>query len=158
MFNANAVTVNPQINLSISKDYAWDELRRHIDAIPGDRISLEEWCVHHWQESVVYLMHGHDDMDVINARLLLNAMPPRRKVIVQTLDLDSHTMFFGKDIKRVYDVIALAGMYRKMADPGIESAVGKADLTRKTLRRKRRNALCLCDPYRDVPLNDNVIW
>ncbi|MGS0639518.1 hypothetical protein, partial [Citrobacter sp. VF227] len=38
MFNANAVTVNPQINLSISKDYAWDELRRHIDAIPGDRI------------------------------------------------------------------------------------------------------------------------
>ncbi|MGS0640019.1 hypothetical protein, partial [Citrobacter sp. VF227] len=118
----------------------------------------EEWCVHHWQESVVYLMHGHDDMDVINARLLLNAMPPRRKVIVQTLDLDSHTMFFGKDIKRVYDVIALAGMYRKMAEPGIESAVGKADLTRKTLRRKRRNALCLCDPYRDVPLNDNVIW
>ncbi|MGS0640049.1 hypothetical protein, partial [Citrobacter sp. VF227] len=81
MFNANAVTVNPQINLSISKDYAWDELRRHIDAIPGDRINLEEWCVHHWQESVVYLMHGHDDMDVINARLLLNAMPPRRKVI-----------------------------------------------------------------------------
>ncbi|MBC6503506.1 hypothetical protein GW742_18820 [Citrobacter freundii] len=96
IFNSNAVTVNPQINLNISKDYAWDELISHIDAIPSDRINIDEWCIDHWKDSVIYLMHGHDDIDVINAKLLLNAMPPRRKLIVQTLDLDSHTLFLEK--------------------------------------------------------------
>ncbi|MBC6503507.1 hypothetical protein GW742_18825 [Citrobacter freundii] len=31
-------------------------------------------------------------------------------------------------------------------------------LVRKMQRRKRRNTLCLYDPYRDIPLDDNAIW
>ena len=157
-FNANAISVNPQINLNITKDYSWEELKQHIENIPGEIINIDEWCINNWKDSVVYLMHGHDDIDIINTKLFLNAIPSRRKVIIQTLGLDSHTMFFGKNINQIYDIVDLVSLYRKIADQEIESAGMTDELQRKAVRRQRRNELRLLDPYRNIPLDDKISW
>ncbi|WP_181364834.1 hypothetical protein, partial [Aeromonas sp. HMWF014] len=157
-FNANSISVNPQINLNISKDYSWEELKQHIENIPGDIINIDEWCIKNWKDSVVYLMHGHDDIDVINTKIFLNAMPSRRKVIIQTIGLDSHTMFFGKNVNQVYDILELVSLYRGIADQEIESAGMTDELKRKAIRRQKRNELGLYDPYRDIPIDDRVTW
>lgn len=157
-FNANAISVNPQVNLNVSKDYSWDELKQHIHDIPGDVVNLDAWCVKNWQDSVVYLMHGHDDIDVVNTRLFLNAMPSRRKIIVQTVGLDSHAMFFGKDTSQVYAVLNLVEQYRKIAAKEIESAGMTDALKQKSIRRQRRNELAMPDPYRDAYTQGDINW
>ncbi len=156
--NLNAISVNPQINLDVSKDYSWDELKFHIDNIPGEHINIDEWCIKNWHDSVVYLMHGHDDIDVVNAKLLLNAMPSRRKVIVQTVGLDCHTMFFGKNVEQIYEIIDLISLYRGVADQEIESGNMTDTLKKKAVRRQSRNEINMFDPYRNINTDNIATW
>ncbi len=105
--NANAIASNPQINLDVTKDYAWPELIEHINDIGGNHVNLDEISDAEWGDSAVYLIHGHDEIDTINVELLTRSSPPNKKLIVQTLDVDSHVMFFGKEVGYVYAVMDL---------------------------------------------------
>lgn len=147
--NANAIICNPQINLDITKDYSWPELVEHIDDLEGRHVNLDEIAGEVWSDSAVYVIHGHDEMDVINVDLLTKAAPPNKKLIIQTLDVDLHSMFFGRDVGYVYEVIDLLSSFRVKLDlKKLLSALILEDKTNKRQLRAERKLAKIHDPYR----------
>lgn len=156
--NANAIASNPQVNLDITKDYAWPELVEHITEIGCDHINLDEIAADEWKDSAVYVIHGHDEIDTINVELLTRAAPPNKKLIVQTLDVDSHVMFFGKEVGYVYAVIDLLSSFRSELDlKKLLSELVPEDKTNKRQLRAERRLAKIHDPYRVIDHSGNTI-
>ncbi|WP_095143175.1 hypothetical protein [Pseudomonas sp. Irchel s3b6] len=158
--NLNAIASNPQINLNITKDYAWPELIEHINDLNGNHINIEKIAGAIWKDSAIYIIHGHDDIDTINANLLINTKPDNKKLIIQTVDVDSHVLYFGKNIEYVYDVMELLSIFRKNLDLSstVESLTAEAKNTKKSLRSER-NLLSIDDPFRSLtPPKKGILW
>jgi hypothetical protein len=156
--NANAIASNPQINLDITKDYAWPELTEHINEIDGYHTNLDEIANAQWGDSAVYVIHGHDEIDTINVELLAKAAPPNKKLIVQTLDIDSHVMFFGKEVDYIYTVMELLSKFRTELDLNkILSQLIPEDKTNKRQLRAERKLAKIHDPYRVIDHSSNCI-
>jgi len=158
--NANAIASNPQINLNISKDYAWDELRLHIEELGRRHVNLDEVAAKLWRDSAIYLIHGHDDIDTINADLFLRSAPPNKKIIIQTLDLDTHVMFFGKKVTYVYEAMDLLGRFRDRLDlKKVISELMPEDKTNKRQRRMERALVNIADPFHSLKsTGEEVLW
>jgi len=92
--NANIIANNPQINLDVTARYSWPELNKNISNLNGKHINLDENISHLWQDSVVFITHGHDQMDLINANLLIMSDAPKKNLIIKTIDEDSHAYPF----------------------------------------------------------------
>ncbi|KPG98574.1 hypothetical protein AEQ67_14680 [Pseudomonas sp. RIT-PI-q] len=149
--NANAIASNPQVNLDITKDYAWPELIDHINEIGGHHTNLDEIANLEWNDSAVYVIHGHDDIDIINVELLSRATPPNKKLIIQTLDIDSHIMFFGKEVDYIYNVMDLLFKFRTDLDlKKILAQLMPEDKTNKRQLRAERNNTKISDPFRTI--------
>lgn len=156
--NANAIASNPQINLDITKDYAWPELNTHINQIGGHHLNLDEIATDKWRDSAIYVIHGHDEIDTINVGLLSKAAPPNKKLIVQTLDIDSHIMFFGKEVNYVYAAMDMLVTFRVDLDlKDLLKELVPEDKTNKRQMRAERNNLKIHDPYRSIDLSGNTI-
>lgn len=156
--NANAIASNPQINLDVTKDYAWPELIEHINDIGGNHVNLDEISDAEWGDSAVYLIHGHDEIDTINVELLTRSSPPNKKLIVQTLDVDSHVMFFGKEVGYVYAVMDLLASFRKELDlKKLLLDLVPEDKTNKRQLRAERKLSKIHDPYRAIDHSGNAI-
>lgn len=158
--NLNAIASNPQINLNITKDYAWPELIEHIDNLNGNHTNIEKVAASIWKDSAIYVIHGHDDIDTINAKLLVNTTPDNKKLIIQTVDVDSHVLYFGKNIEYVYEVMDLLSLFRTKLDLSetIESLTAEAKNTKKSLRSER-NLLSIDDPFRSLtPPENGILW
>lgn len=158
--NANAIASNPQINLDITKDYAWPELIEHIEEIGGRHVNLDEIAQQAWGESAVYVIHGHDEIDTINVELLTRAAPPNKKLIVQTLDVDSHVMFFGKEVGYIYSVMNLLATFRSELNlQGILAQLVPEDKTNRRQLRAERKQSKVQDPYRSMDHSgQSVSW
>lgn len=158
--NANAIASNPQINLDISKDYAWEELKQHLNDLGGRHINIDEVLNQLWSDSAVYLIHGHDEIDVVNVGLISQSTPPNKKLIIQTLDLDTHVMYFGKDVSYVYSAMDLLSNFRSRLD--LKKILKELMLEDKTNRRQRRSERYVSsvhDPYRSLePCSDGMLW
>lgn len=111
--NANAVVANPQINLDMTCEHSWPELKEHISDLNGRHINIDEIADDLWKDSVVYVVHGHLEMDVLNLNLLANARLSKKKLIIQTLDIDNHAFPFGRDIKHIYAAASLTTLFRQ---------------------------------------------
>lgn len=158
--NANAIASNPQINLDITKDYAWPELIEHIEAIGGNHVNLDEIAQQAWGDSAVYVIHGHDEIDTINVELLTRVAPPNKKLIVQTLDVDSHVMFFGKEVGYIYSVMSLLDTFRTELNlQGILAQLVPEDKTNRRLLRAERKQAKVQDPYRTMDhTGQSISW
>lgn len=158
--NANAIASNPQVNLDISKDYAWDELKEHLDDLGGKHINIDEHLNALWRDSAIYLIHGHDEIDVINVGLLSQSTPPNKKMIIQTLDLDTHVMFFGKDVSYVYSAMDLLSNFRSRLNlKTILKELMPEDKTNRRERRGERTRSTVADPYRSLKAPvEGVLW
>lgn len=158
--NANAIASNPQVNLDISKDYAWEELKQHLNDLGGRHINIDEVINKLWNDSAVYLIHGHDEIDVVNVGLISQSTPPNKKLIIQTLDLDTHVMFFGKDVSYVYSAMDLLSNFRSRLDlKKILKELTPEDKTNRRQRRSERYVSSVDDPYRSLyPSSDGVLW
>jgi hypothetical protein len=156
--NHNAIASNPQINLDITKDYSWPELVEHISSIKGNHTNIEEIAPVIWKDSAVYIIHGHDDIDTINASLLLNAVPNNRKLIIQTVDSDAHTFYFGKNVDYVFDVISMLSIFRTKLDLSttVNDLATESSNVKKMLRAERRQ-LNVIDPYRSLNISENAV-
>ena len=156
--NANAIASNPQVNLDITKDYAWPELIEHINEIGGHHTNLDEIAHSQWNDSAVYVIHGHDDIDIINVELLSRATPPNKKLIIQTLDIDSHIMFFGKEVDYIYKVMDLLFKFRTDLDlKKILSNLMPEDKTNKRQLRAERNNTKINDPFRTIDHSGSTV-
>ncbi|WP_416468161.1 hypothetical protein [Pseudomonas sp. LFS044] len=149
--NLNAIASNPQINLDITKDYAWPELVDHINDLNGHHTNIEKIAASIWQDSAIYIIHGHDDIDTVNANLLLKTQPNNKKLIVQTVDIDSHVLYFGKNIEYVYDVMQMLTIFRDKLDLSatVESLTKEAKNIKKSLRSERSQST-ITDPFRSL--------
>lgn len=158
--NANAIASNPQINLDITKDYAWPELIDHINEIDGHHTNLDEIANTAWNDSAIYIIHGHDDIDIINVELLARTTPPNKKIIIQTLDIDSHTTIFGKEVNYIYKVMDLLFKFRTELDlKNTLSKLVSEDKTNKRQFRAERNNTKINDPYRTLNYtHESVSW
>lgn len=158
--NLNAIASNPQINLDITKDYAWPELVEHISDIKGNHTNIDHIASSAWKDSAIYVIHGHDDIDTINANLLLNTAPNNRKLIIQTVDSDSHTFYFGKNIEYVLDIMSMLSILRNKLDLSerlIDLATDAND-SKKLLRAERTKSK-IVDPFRCLTPSDvKVLW
>ncbi|WP_030128437.1 hypothetical protein [Pseudomonas sp. QTF5] len=149
--NANAIASNPQINLDITKDHAWPELKEHINDIGGNHTNLDEVAHSEWNDSAIYVIHGHDDMDIINVDLLSRSTPPNKKLIIQTLDIDLHILFFGKEVDYIYKIMDLLYKFRTDLDlKKILSNLISEDKTNKRQLRAERNNSKISDPFRTI--------
>ncbi|HGS4857649.1 TPA: hypothetical protein ACMDQF_002263 [Vibrio cholerae] len=142
-FNADAISINPQINLDISYDFAWDGLKTSLDKVACKKIQLEKYCVNEWKDSVVYLLHGHDDIDVVNAGLLSSARSNNKKLFIHTIDSDEHVNYLARDLELFNNMMSAVKSLRRI----------KVDLP-KTIGNKRdrriyRNNNLIVDPLRD---------
>lgn len=156
--NANAIASNPQVNLDITKDYAWPELIEHINEIGGEHTNLDEIASSEWNDSAIYIIHGHDEIDTINVELLTKATPPNKKLIIQTLDIDSHVMFFGKEVSYIYTVMDLLSKFRTELDlKKILSQLIPEDKTNKRQLRAERMLAKIQDPFRVIDHSGNSI-
>ena len=113
-YNANAFSINPQINLELTKDNCWDELESHLNAIPSSTIALEEYCYHKWNDSVIYIIHGHNKLDVKNVDLLSVARPDNKKLILQTVDSDLHDNYISNDTDKIKEIFNIIYLYRRI--------------------------------------------
>ncbi len=158
--NANAIAANPQINLDITKDYAWPELVRHIEDLAGHHINIDESAERLWQDSAVYILHGHDDIDVVNTNLLTRSKPYSKKLIIQSIDIDSHVMPFGREVAHVYNVMDVLGPFReKLVFSGVAAEISATEDPRKRLLRLERAQSAFSDPYRCVDWEgEGVNW
>ncbi|WP_177440569.1 hypothetical protein [Pseudomonas sp. Irchel 3H3] len=156
----NAIAFNPQINLDITKNYAWPELIEHIDNLNGNHTKIEDIVHNTWKNSAIYLIHGHDDIDVINATLFTNAQPDQKKLIVQTINIESHVLNLGNSADYTYDLINVLLALR--TGPDLSSITEKITTDAKNLRRslrlERENAKCF-DPFRSLCApNKGALW
>lgn len=158
--NLNAIASNPQINLDITKDYAWPELVEHINDLNGNHTNIEKIAASLWKDSAIYIIHGHDDIDTVNANLLLKTQPNNKKLIIQTVDVDSHVLYFGKNIEYVLDVTDMLFIFRDKLDLSatVESLTSEAKNIKKSLRSERSDSTVL-DPYRSLsPTSSGALW
>jgi len=158
--NLNAIASNPQINLDITKDYSWPELVQHINDIKGNHTNIEKVAASIWKDSAIYVTHGHDDIDVINAKLLLKTQPDTKKLIVQTVDVDSHVLHFGKNIQYIYHAMDMLAIFRDKLDLSttVESLTSEAKNIKKSHRLERHRSTVV-DPYRSLSKPANgILW
>lgn len=158
--NFNAIASNPQINLDITKDYSWPELVDHISKINGNHTNIEFIAPSTWRDSAVYVIHGHDDIDVINAKLLVNSIPNNRKLIIQTVDSDAHTFYFGKNVDYVLDAMSMLSIFRNKLDLSATVKELATDSSEsKKMHRAERDQLSIIDPFRSLtPLDNGILW
>lgn len=157
--NANAIAANPQISLDMTREHSWPELREHITDLAGRHINIDEVADDLWQDSVVYIVHGHFEMDVLNVNLLSNARVSSKKLIVQTLDIDNHSFPFGREIENIYDVVTLATLYRNIVNVGhIEQKFLERDGALFNQRRKELQKNSKQDPMRSFDADGQVLW
>ena len=102
--NINCLVCNPQIDLNVSKDWAWEELSNDINKIVKsnkqvDIIKKLEVCENN---SVYFLIYGNNPLDVINANLFLTMCKNEKRMIVYQYDDDTHEFPFGKNIDLIY--------------------------------------------------------
>lgn len=153
-FNANAIAINPQVNLNISYDYAWDGLKSSLDKVNVEKVDLEKYCIENWKESVIYILHGHDDIDLVNAELFSTARPKNKKLVIHTIDDDAHVNYLARDyslFNNIRDVVN--GLRNVNAQVEINDSV-------KRKRRLRRNEINTYDPYRDLSKfkHEGISW
>lgn len=158
--NFNAIASNPQINLDITKDYSWPELVDHISRINGNHTNIETVAPSIWKDSAIYVIHGHDDIDTVNANLLINAIPNNRKLIIQTVDSDAHTFYFGKNVDYVIDTMSMLSIFRNKLDltATVNDLATESSEAKKLLRTERKE-LTVVDPYRSLTPSDyGISW
>ena len=155
MFNANAIVINPQINLDLTYDRAWEELQNDISKISSPKIKLEKYCVSNWKDSVIYIMHGHDDIDTANTDIFFKAKPPSKKVITHTIDCDEHINYLFKDVTKFNEILNIVAQFRNL-----DVIVDEPKSIIKKTRRIKRNLQVEEDPIRDLFLNNScgVLW
>ncbi|WP_244904123.1 hypothetical protein [Salinivibrio kushneri] len=113
-FNCNALSVNPQINLDLSYDFCWEDLKRSLENISSPKIALEKYCLNHWEDSVVYILHAHHPLDRENVDLFSRARSDSKKLIITTLDYDKHDNHIGNDMEFFIDNCELIYQFRKI--------------------------------------------
>ena len=156
----NAIAFNPQINLDITKDYAWPELVDHIDSLKGKHINIEEVAPNIWKDSTIYIVHGHDDIDVINTKLFNNIQPSKKKTITHIIDIESHVLNLGNLTSYIYKIIETLAALRNKVDlsPITEKLSGDAKKLRKSLRAER-DLSNKTDPHREIfGTSKGVLW
>lgn len=147
--NANAIACDPQINIQISKDYAWPELKDFLNSLGDKYINIDEYAIQGWKDSAIYLLHGHHDMDVVNANLLANTPSTHKKLVLQSVDIESHDLFFGKNLSYIYNAINFLSLYRRTSN--FEEFENKTNTNNRRDLRLERTKFMLLDPYRTLP-------
>jgi hypothetical protein len=107
-FNANALSINPQINLNLSEEICWPDLKESLSKLTSPRLALEKYCLDNWNESVIYILHGHHILDRENIDLFSKIRSNNKKLIVQTIDCDNHDNYIGNNttlIKKIFNLI-----------------------------------------------------
>ncbi|NIY87085.1 hypothetical protein [Vibrio campbellii] len=132
-FNCNALSVNPQINLDLSYDLCWDELRNSFDKISSTKIALEKYCLSYWKDSVVYILHGHNPLDRENVDLFARTRSDNKKLIINTLDYDEHDNYIGNDVDVLIGTCELIYQFRNIKS----STLSGTDINKQ--RRKSIN-------------------
>lgn len=153
-FNANSIAINPQVNLDVSYDLAWDGLKQSLDKMDVEKLKLEKYCVDNWQDSVIYIVHGHDDIDLVNVELLSTARPKSKKLIIHTIDDDEHVNYLSRDYDLFNSIKNVIENMRKV------NANIEVNNSQKRKRRIIRNEISAYDPYRDLSKvkHDGVSW
>lgn len=158
--NLNAIAFNPQINLDITKDYAWPELVDHINNLKGKHINIDEIARAIWKNSAIYFIHGHDDIDVINAKLFSNIQTNSKKAITHVIDIESHVLDLGNLPDYAYDLIETLATLRSKVDLSniTEKLNGDTKKLRKSLRLEKESSKTF-DPYRHIfETSKGVLW
>lgn len=137
-YNANAFAINPQINLDLTKDIGWDELESNLNNIPCSYVALEKYCYRKWKDSAIYILHGHNDLDVKNVDLLSMAKPDNKKLILQTIDSDLHDNYISNDVNKINDIFNIIYSYRdiSISDVGVNK---KLKERRKEINQNKEN-------------------
>ncbi|WP_284336507.1 hypothetical protein [Comamonas sp. NoAH] len=155
--NANVIAINPQVNLDLTAKYSWPELTDHINKIRGKHINIDEHAFNLWRESVVMILHGHYEMDVLNVDLLSTSAPAKKKLILQTLDVDSHAYPFGRDIEYIKKLISLIFSYRKLpSTENFENSLNTSEFESIRSRRHLSGMNFLKHPLRKI--DGNTLW
>ena len=113
-FNTNAFAINPQVNLDLTKDICWDELEIHLNDIPCSAKALEKYSYYKWRDSAIYILHGHNDLDVKNIDLLSVVKPDNKKLILQTVDSDLHDNYISNDVEKIKEIFNIIYLYRNI--------------------------------------------
>ncbi|CAB3626862.1 hypothetical protein [Achromobacter pestifer] len=157
--NANAIVANPQINLDMTREHSWPELKAHISDLKGKHINIDELAEELWQDSVIYIVHGHLEMDVLNLNLLTNSRLSKKKLIIQTLDIDSHAFPFGREIENVYAATALVSNYRQVLNVNhIEEQFIQRDGHLENKRRKEQQRNRVQHPMLTFEMTHQALW
>ena len=151
-FNCNALSVNPQINLDLSYDICWEELRNSFDKISSPKIALEKYCLNHWKDSVVYILHGHNPLDRENVDLFARTRSDNKKLIINTLDYDEHDNYIGNNVDVLIETCELIYQFRKIKSVALNEKNSNKN-RRKNINIDLENSSRLRNYH-----NNSIVW
>jgi hypothetical protein len=112
-FNANILCVNPQLNLTLTKEFAWQDLKNTISKL-SNPISLESYISNNIKESVIYAIYGDYLMDKVNANLLRNCLEFSGRLFIEKVKDQEHG-YYLKDPTLPFKLHNLLRMSRELA-------------------------------------------
>ena len=108
-FGTNCLLCNPQIDLPISYEWGWNELRLHLREIINSKKYID--VVKELEKSrfnnIYFVIYGHNPIDEINVNLLMTSCKCEKKLIVFQYDGDDHNFPFDRDVNLIYQCIDL---------------------------------------------------
>ncbi|MFT4060126.1 MAG: hypothetical protein QM652_11335 [Legionella sp.] len=107
--DVNCLVCNPQVDLNLSIEFGWPELNENMSKLLayGEKVNIAKLLDSTLYTSCICVIHGHKPIDVANVELLLGSASATRKILVYTIETDDHSMPFGRDVDKVYQVIEL---------------------------------------------------
>lgn len=112
LFNGNCVINNPQLDLSISLQWAWPDLKLNIEKIPN-RLKVQDIPLDD-RKCAIVCVHGHHPMDIENIRILRDwtAGAPNVTVLLHPKPDCEHTMLIDSE-SFMLDLLNLSFQVRK---------------------------------------------
>lgn len=102
MKNLNILCSMPQVDLNISKQYAWQDLKKTLNAIHSN-IDLPSFISEHIKESIIYLIYGNCDIDLANSNLLIEVLKNKGRFFIDKVETSEHA-FLLHDVQKIYKI------------------------------------------------------
>ena len=100
--NLNIIASNPQVNIDLTVEKSWDDLRNSISKI-NNYHNLDYLFRDKFNGRNVYLIYGEHRLDIANAELLLS-LPIYNSLIIRKKINDKSHGFFIKDLNLLFDI------------------------------------------------------